>query len=267
LDADGALSELGRRMADKPLHPRLSRLVFEAQTRGAGASGCLLAALLGERDVLVSARTRFDRRDADVQVGRSDLVHRLELLEALGDDRGQSRLRAHGLDAGAVSASMRTRERLVRLFGDAYDDHSLSDVAREEALLIATCAAFFDRVAKRRSRESAVVVFARGGSATLAESCVVRDSDYLVVVDARESQGKQRGVLAYLASAIEPEWLLELFPERIRDQTTLSFDKKTQRVSAVQVLSYDGLTLDSATHADVSGPEAVSYTHLTLPTM
>jgi len=43
--------------------------------------------------------------------------------------------------------------------------------------------------------------------------------------------------------------------ERIRDQTTLSFDSKTERVSAVQVLSYDGLTLDSAVHQDVSGPE------------
>ena len=251
----GTLSELGKRMAGKPLHPRLSRLVFEAQARGAGASGCLLAAMLGERDVLLSARTRFDRRDADVQVGRSDLVHRLELIEALGDDTNPGRVRAHGLDPGAVSGSLRTSERLVRLFGDAYDDHALSDTAREEALLMATCAAFFDRVAKRRTAQAQVVVFARGGSASLAETCVVREAEYMVVVDARESKGKGRDVLAYLASAIEPEWLLELFPERIRDQTTLSFDRKTERVNALQVLSYDGLTLDSATHRDVTGPE------------
>ncbi|MEY4578635.1 MAG: hypothetical protein RL701_3338, partial [Pseudomonadota bacterium] len=243
LSEAGALTDLGRRMASKPLHPRLSRMVFEAQARGAGAAACLLAAMLQERDVLLSARTRFDRRDNDTQVGRSDLVHRLELIEALGDDRNPGRARGYGLDPGAVAGSVRTAERLRRLFGDAYDDHKLDDVAREDALLMATCAAFFDRVAKRRSGQSSTVVFARGGSAALADSCVVREAEYLVVVDAREGKGKTREASAYLASAIEPEWLLELFPERIRDETALSFDRKTERVTAVQVLSYDGLTL------------------------
>jgi len=254
LGPSGALTELGRRMANKPVHPRLSRLVFEAQARGAGASACVLAAMLGERDVLLSARTRFDRRDADAQVGRSDLVHRLELIEALGDDRSGSRLRAHGLDQGAVSASLRTSERLTRLF-DAHDDHALNDLQREDVLLMATCAGFFDRVAKRRTPNGASVVFARGGSATLAETSVVREAEYLVVVDAREAKGKRGDVVAYLASAIEPEWLLELFPERVKDQTNLTFDRKTERVTALQVLSYEGLTLDSAAHADVTGPE------------
>jgi ATP-dependent helicase HrpB len=77
----------------------------------------------------------------------------------------------------------------------------------------------------------------------------------MVVVDAREAKGKRNEVVAYMASAIEPEWLLELFPERVRDQTSLSFDKKTERVNALQVLSYEGLTLDSVAHVDVTGPE------------
>jgi len=259
MHADGSLTELGMRMSDKPLHPRLARLVFEAQARGAGASGCLLAALLGERDVLTSGRARFGDAASDVQVGRSDLLHRLELIEALGDDRSPGRARAHGLDHGALSAALRTAERLARVFGDAYDEHALSDDARQDVLLMATCAAFFDRVAKRRNPGDSAVVFARGGSAKLSDRCVVREDEYLVVVDARQgqAQGKSRDVIAYLASAVEPEWLLELFPERILDQTQLSFDRKTERVSALQVLSYDGLTLDSAAHSDVSGPEVV----------
>jgi ATP-dependent helicase HrpB len=141
------------------------------------------------------------------------------------------------------------------VFSDARDDYTLTDNAREEALLMATCAAFFDRVAKRRTPQGPTVVFGRGGAANLAETSVVREAQYLVVVDAREAKGKSREVVAYMASAIEPEWLLELFPERIRDQTTLSFDRKTERVTALQVLSYDGLTLDSAAHSDVTGPE------------
>jgi ATP-dependent helicase HrpB len=255
LDAAGELTALGRRMAQKPLHPRLSRLVFEAQSRGAGASGCMLAALLGERDVLASARTRFGGGKARDDSGRSDLVHRMELIEALGDDVSASRLRAHDLDPGAVHAARRVRDRLLTAFDDAYDDHGLDDQAREDALLIATCAAFFDRVAKRRSARGSVLVFARGGSASLAETSVVRDAEYVVVVDAREKKGAKSDVVAYLASAIEPEWLLELFPERITDRTQLTFDSKTERISSLQVLAYDGLTLDSANHHDVSGPD------------
>jgi ATP-dependent helicase HrpB len=255
LTEDQALTELGRRMAAQPLHPRLSRLLLEAHARGAGAAGCVVAALLGERDVLLAARSRFDRRGADVQVDRSDLLHRIELLESLGSDRNASRARAHGLDPGAVAAVTRASERLSRLLGGVRDDYSLSEEARDEALLMATCAAFFDRVAKRRSPQGQTVVFARGGSANLAETSVVREAEYMVVVDARESKGKSREVVAYLASAIEPEWLLDLFPERVRDQTSLSFDRKTERVNALQVLSYEGLTLDSAAHSDVTGPE------------
>jgi ATP-dependent helicase HrpB len=251
LDAAGKLTERGRLMANKPLHPRLSRLVLEARQRGAGASGCMLAALLGERDVLLTARSRFDGARQVHDTGRSDLVHRLERIEALGDDLNPGRVRAHDLDPAAVAASVRMRDRLLRLFDDAFDDHALNDSAREEALLMATCAAFFDRVAKRRS-QGGDLVFARGGSASVAETSVVRDAEYVVVVDANERKG--RGVAAFSMSAVEPEWLLELFPERVIDQTSLTFDAKTERVEALQTLSYEGLVLDQASAAGVSGP-------------
>jgi ATP-dependent helicase HrpB len=253
LDAAGQLTERGRLMASKPLHPRLSRLVLEAQARGAGASGCMLAALLGERDVMLTARSRFDSARHSHESGRSDLVRRLELIEMLGEDLSPGRLRAHDLDPNAVSASVRMRDRLIRQFERAFDDHGLSDDAREEALLMATCAAFFDRVAKRRTARGSELVFARGGSASVAETSVVRDAEYVVVVDASERKG--RGVAAFSMSAVEPEWLLELFPERVTDQTQLTFDRKTEQVRALQTLSYDGLLLDQATATQVAGPE------------
>jgi ATP-dependent helicase HrpB len=252
LDAAGRLTERGRLMADKPLHPRLSRLVLESQQRGAGAAGCLLAALLGERDVLLRSRTRFEGAARTQETGLSDLTHRLELIEALGDDLSPNRLRAHDLDPGAVAACVRTRDRLLRIFGHVTDDYSLDDDAREEALRVALCAAFFDRVAKRRNPRASDLVFARGGSASVAESSVVRDAEFAVVVDAKEQKG--RGVVAFSVSAIEPEWLLELFPERIADTTTLKFDRKTERVESVHTLAYDGLVLDQATSSSATGP-------------
>ena len=46
IDDSGALTQTGAAMARYPLHPRLARLVIEAERRGAGRDGCALAALL-----------------------------------------------------------------------------------------------------------------------------------------------------------------------------------------------------------------------------
>src|SRR5262249_42500808 len=46
IDAAGRLTATGRRMLRFPVHPRLGRLIVEAERRGVGAEGCLLAALL-----------------------------------------------------------------------------------------------------------------------------------------------------------------------------------------------------------------------------
>jgi ATP-dependent helicase HrpB len=47
---DGAPTPLGERLLKFPLHPRLGRLLVEAEGRGAGGDGALICALLGERD-------------------------------------------------------------------------------------------------------------------------------------------------------------------------------------------------------------------------
>jgi ATP-dependent helicase HrpB len=255
LDAQGALTPLGRRMASFPLHPRLARLLFECEARGVSESGSLLTAVLGERDVLRTARARFDDQRHDHETSQSDLLLRLSLIESAGQGADASRLRAHDLDPGAVASVWRVQERLVRMLAHDRDQASLTEDQRDEALLMATLAAFFDRVAKRRARGGAEVVFAGGGSATLSPTSVVREAEYVVVVDAAEKQGKTRGTVAHVVSAIEPEWLLELFPERVEDRTQLSWNDKTQRVEAAQTLSYRGLVLDSVHRTDVSGPE------------
>ncbi|WP_127583939.1 ATP-dependent helicase HrpB, partial [Paenibacillus koleovorans] len=52
LDAAGALTPHGRRMAALGLHPRLAHMLLQAAPLGLGRLACELAALLGERDPL-----------------------------------------------------------------------------------------------------------------------------------------------------------------------------------------------------------------------
>jgi ATP-dependent helicase HrpB len=255
LDAHGRPSELGRRMLRIPLHPRLARVLLEADQRGMGRSGCLLAALLSERDIARRSRARFqDRGAGDVETGPSDALERLERFEqaeAAGWDAG--RLRALELDPGAVRAVARTRDRLLRSVAPGEHAHD-----GDQALLMAVLAGFGDRVARRRAPGQGELVLARGGSVVQSEESVVRDAQWLVVLDASEQRAR---AVAHLLSAIEPEWLLELFPERVLDRTELRFDPRSERIEAAHTLRYDGLLLDESRRAAERGPEAEALLH------
>jgi len=274
LDAGGALTPRGQRMAGMPLHPRLSRIVIEAEARGVGDDGCLLAALLSERDVSLLARARFG--DAGGQrgareTGPSDLLQRLDAVRSVQDGGGSaSSARAHGLDAGGVRAALQTAKRLRRFLRE---DAPLK-VADDESLLMALLSGFGDRVAKRaqrgepgvrggrqagqrhdRERTGELLVFAHGGSATQAPESVVRDAQLVVVLDAAEQSGRRRGVVARQLSAIEPEWLLELFPDAVEDHLETRFDATSECVETRTGLSYGSIVLDESLRRDVSGPQ------------
>ena len=69
------------------------------------------------------------------------------------------------------------------------------------------------------------------------------DREFLVAVDLEERS--ERGLpLVRLASGIEPEWLLDLFPERLRERTTLEWNRERERVEEARVLLYDELAIE-----------------------
>ncbi len=63
IDDAGALTAIGRRMVTLPLHPRVSRMLIEAEARGVGEAACAMAAILGERDIVASRRGAGLSRD------------------------------------------------------------------------------------------------------------------------------------------------------------------------------------------------------------
>jgi len=262
-DADGALTATGRALLRYPLHPRAARLLDEAARRGAARRGALFAALLGEREVRRAARTRFADvpggggavRSAEAvgPAGPSDLLAQLDAVEeATRGARSPERFRTRGLDPAATLAVLRARDQLLRLAGDAPRREggrraavapTLDPDAEERVLLEATLAAFPDRVARRREPGKSALVFARGGAGELAPTSVVRGAEFLVAVDA-DDRG-ERGVLVRLAGAIDPAWLLDLFPERVEERTETVFQAATGRVERLSSLRFEGLTLDA----------------------
>jgi ATP-dependent helicase HrpB len=204
-------------MARYPLHPRLARLVVEARRRGVGEDGCTVAALL-------SAGERLPARAAHTT--RSDL---LVLMESPWEPRTAQMVR----QVRRMVAPSRQRGR------------------DEDALLISVLTAFPDRVARRR--QGAELQLAGGGPALLAPSSTVTEAGLLVAVEA-EDRKDQKAPLVRIASGIEPEWLLDLFPERLRETAEVEWNRPAERVESVTSLMFDGIAIE--TRRGVPSPEA-----------
>jgi ATP-dependent helicase HrpB len=245
---DGKITDLGRRMLRFPVHPRVGRLLCEAESRGVGREAAVIGALLGAREL------RLDRRGRGALAkvaSRSDLIDDMDaLLEARRDGLRADRLRRDGLDVGTAFAIDRAAKQLERIV-DTRARPPADDEAADRELEIAILAAYPDRVGKRRG--AADIVFSGGGSGTLAPSSAVVDAQFLVAVDASETgaRGQQAKVQIRRASAIDPSWLLDLFLDRVTETDELVWNAAKERVERVVRMTYDGLAIDE--QRDVEG--------------
>lgn len=255
VDAKGAVTPVGKRMLAFPIHPRQARMVVEAERRGVGDEGCVLAALVGERDLRVSTKARFGGgggpRDLDVATETSDLLGLLDRFhEAEGSGFAAHALRAIGLDQGAVHAVARAKKQLTRIIKRGADAPA-SPKATDEALLMSVLAGFPDRVARRRKAGTRDLALAQGGTAELSETSAVRDAPWMVAVDAEQQRGR---TVVRVASGIEPEWLIDLFEDRIREIADLRFDDAKRAVVGGSKMMYDALAIAESPGFDANDP-------------
>ena len=52
-----------------------------------------------------------------------------------------------------------------------------------------------------------------------------------------------------MTARVEPEWLIELFPERVRERQTVTWNRTGERVDAVSALLYDELVIQESREA------------------
>lgn len=215
----GATGATAREMVRYPLHPRLARLIVEARRRGVAEDGCTAAALL-------SAGERLPARPEHAT--RSDL---LALMEAPWEPR--------------TAQVVRQVRRMV--------DPPRQRTRDEDALLMAILTAFPDRVARRR--QGSELQLAAGGAAELAPSSTVQAAEFLVAVEAEDRRDRKRP-LVRIASAIEPAWLLDLFPERVRECSEVTWNRQAERVESVSALEFDAIAIEES--RGMPDPEAAA---------
>ncbi len=249
VDAHGGVTAVGQRLLEFPLHPRQARLIVEGEQRGVAGDAAIVAAMLGERDIRREARAQLGRdfrsSASKVVAGPSDLLEMLDRFRQA--ERAQfapQKLSSLSLDVGATQAVERVRRQLSRRLDRSHPTPSGAD-AHEQAIGLCVLAGYPDRLARRRRPRSPELVLQGGGSATLSETSVVQDADLMVAVDAEERSGRGGPqVVVRIASRVETEWLLELFPEELREEDLHLFNPDSKRVERIHRITYGGLVLE-----------------------
>lgn len=264
LSEDGTVTKLGRRLASFPLHPRMSRMLVSAEYFACVPTVCVVAALLQERPILirrVDARTR--ERRLDLLQGRhdSDLLLQLRAWE----DASRNRFRreecepigVHGLAARAVGHSAEQLLRTARSLGlDCFE----GDVVPE---LIYRCVmtGFPDQVACRVGSGASRCSIVHGRRGRIGSDSIVDGKQELMVAAEIQEIGMRRGEVDVRLSgltAIQSEWLREMFSDAFSETREVVYDASIKRVRAERRTVYRDLVIAAERAEDVSDDEAAT---------
>lgn len=122
----------------------------------------------------------------------------------------------------------------------------------DDALLRSLLAGFPDRVAQRKSGQ--LLMLANGIPAAFAAE--PPRYPLLLALDVEDRTEKAQP-LVRLCARMEAEWLLDLFPERMRDESLLAWNRSAERVDQLDRLCYESLILEESSGLP-RDPEAAS---------
>lgn len=244
------LTPLGRRMLRFPVHPRYARMLLAAADLGCVYQACLIAALTQGRDLLqrrIEKRAREQREDLFGEKAPSDFFQLMRAWSfASKNDFRVDACRRLGVNAAAarqVGPLLQQFLRIAEREGLDVEPKRVSDEQLQKCLLIG----FSDRVAHRLDSGTLRCELVHGRRGELARESVVQHSPVFVAAEVREigSHGGDVRTLLSLATAVEPDWLAELFPEDMERELEVFYDSHARRVYAEELQTFRGLELDA----------------------
>ena len=250
LDKNGSITAVGRKMLAFPIHPRYSRMLLAAQEYGCVYQAALVAALTQGRDLLlrnVGRETNQLREDLLGEKASSDfwILMRAWTYASKNQFRMDAcrRLGIHAVTARQVGPLFDHFLRIAKKEGLNIEPREVKDEALQKCVLIG----FSDRVAHRLDQGTLRCELVHSRRGVLARESVVQHAPLFVVAEVREVEGKDEEVrtILSLATAIEADWLRELFPDDIQGDLKVQFDSTQKRVVAAELSRFRGLALSA----------------------
>ena len=110
-----------------------------------------------------------------------------------------------------------------------------------EALMRCLMAGFVDQLAKRRAPGKPECDLTDQRQGQLVRESVVQDAAYFVAANLRETPSRQ--TLLSLATAVQPAWIAEMFPQHLSTTVEHLFDAQNKRVAAMKLVRYRDLVI------------------------
>ena len=212
LDAGGRITDHGRELAALPLHPRLGHMLLKG-----GREAPLMAALMGERDILTGAGGARPPADLALRLAAARDVRAFEADHPWKVDR-------------AALARLRQEAKRLKPRGQA----RLS--AGELAAL-----AYPDRIGLRRAGEAPRFLLSNGAGAVMAEGDPLAATRLIVATDL---DGERREARVRLAAGISESELRALYGERLKRVETCAWSRRERRVRAEVETRFGALVLE-----------------------
>ncbi len=259
VDAQGKLTNLGRRMSVFPAHPRYARMLLAAGDLDCVYEVCRIAGLAQGRDILfrkVDDRTE-NARDSVEQEDGSDFFPRLALLqravEMKFDADACDRFGVHGQAARQADQAARQFLRLAEGQGLPVSDRVADPAAVRRCLLLG----FSDRLAVRLDAGTLRCALVHGRTGELRRESSIRNAKLLVAAEVDEIQARG-GVTTYLslATAVEEAWLQELFPAEFSTVNQVRYDASQRRVVTRVERRFRDLVLEAKERDDAPSDAA-----------
>jgi ATP-dependent helicase HrpB len=245
---DKKITAIGRKMLAFPLHPRYARMLLAAQEFGCVRQACLVAALTQGRDLLLrncGKEVESAREDLFGEKASSDFWILMRAWNFAANNQFRldacRKLGIHAVTARQVGPLLEQFLRIAKDEGLDTHPREVKDEALQKCILIG----FSDRVARRLDQGTLRCELVHNRRGVLARESVVQHSPLFVTAEVREieNRDKEMNTILSLATAIEAEWLRELFPDDLKSDLHVQFDAQQKRVLAAELLRFRGLAL------------------------
>ncbi|HTV39786.1 MAG TPA: ATP-dependent RNA helicase [Candidatus Sulfotelmatobacter sp.] len=244
------ITAIGRKMLAFPLHPRYSRMLLAAQEHGCVYQAALVAALTQGRDLLLRNVDRETNSAREDLLGGKTSSDFWILMRAWNyATKNQFRLDAcrrlgiHAVTARQVGPLLEQFLRIADREGLDAAPREVKDEALQKCILIG----FSDRVARRLDQGTLRCELVHNRRGVLARESMVQHAELFVASEIREveTRDKEVSTILSLATAVETDWLRELFPEDISSELRVHFDATQKRVLAAELLRFRELALSA----------------------
>ena len=233
LTVDNGLTAIGKKMSELPLHPRLARLMIEAEIQKCVSFASEICAILSEKD--------FFKSPLDSYATQSDLLMRWEYLD---EYRKQDRFHSH----------LKLAHAIAKPFGPTTDASSFQVTSLAKLLL----PAYSDLLCRRRKPGEPRALKVDGSGVKLSSNSCVKNSEFFVALQIMEGVNDNEAMVN-MASEIPVELIRQYYAPELKEESEVSFDEKTQRLMKTLVIKLNKMPLENSRAVPLSEREIEKY--------